>query len=81
MTATKEVAIHTDEDGMLRNSETIPDTGILHASTTPCYIHAATSENTRIAYQADIRHFVRWGGFLPAIPGLGASKEARRQID
>jgi hypothetical protein len=31
----------------------------------PCYIHAATSNNTRTAYQADMRHFVRWGGRLP----------------
>lgn len=31
----------------------------------PCYIHAATSNNTRTAYQADIRHFVFWGGRLP----------------
>lgn len=31
----------------------------------PCYIHAATSNNTRTAYQADMRHFVRWGGSLP----------------
>jgi len=29
------------------------------------YIHAATSNNTRKAYQADIRHFVLWGGHLP----------------
>lgn len=29
------------------------------------YIHAATSNNTRKAYQADIRHFMRWGGILP----------------
>lgn len=29
------------------------------------YIAAATSENTRKAYQADIRHFERWGGCLP----------------
>lgn len=29
------------------------------------YIHAATSDNTRKAYQADIRHFIYWGGFLP----------------
>lgn len=29
------------------------------------YIHAATSDNTRKAYQADIRHFVHWGGRLP----------------
>jgi len=31
-----------------------------------CYIHAATSQNTRKAYQADIRHFIHWGGHLPA---------------
>lgn len=30
------------------------------------YIAAATSDNTRKAYQADIRHFERWGGRLPA---------------
>ena len=29
------------------------------------YIHAATSNNTRKAYQSDIRHFIKWGGKLP----------------
>lgn len=29
------------------------------------YIHAATSSNTRKAYQADIRHFIQWGAHLP----------------
>jgi integrase len=29
------------------------------------YIKAATSNNTRRAYQADIRHFEHWGGLLP----------------
>lgn len=29
------------------------------------YIHAATSNNTRKAYQSDIRHFIQWGGKLP----------------
>ncbi len=29
------------------------------------YISAATSPNTRRAYQADIRHFETWGGHLP----------------
>lgn len=29
------------------------------------YIHAATSDNTRKSYQADIRHFIAWGGMLP----------------
>jgi site-specific recombinase XerD len=30
------------------------------------YQIAATSDNTRRAYQADIRHFETWGGQLPA---------------
>jgi integrase len=34
------------------------------ASTNP-YLLAATSLNTRRAYQADIRHFENWGGQLP----------------
>lgn len=29
------------------------------------YIIAATSENTRRAYQSDIRHYIEWGGLLP----------------
>lgn len=32
------------------------------------YIHAATSNNTRKAYQSDVRHFMNWGGLLPASP-------------
>lgn len=32
------------------------------------YIQAATSQNTRRAYQQDIRHFVNSGGLLPATP-------------
>ena len=32
------------------------------------YIYAATSNNTRKAYQSDIRHFINWGGLLPASP-------------
>lgn len=34
------------------------------------YIFAATSNNTRKAYQADIRHFITWGGFLPTSPDV-----------
>lgn len=33
---------------------------------TNAYITAATSDNTRKAYQQDIRHFEQWGGQLPA---------------
>ena len=29
------------------------------------YVHAAISNNTRIAYQRDIKHFRDWGGLLP----------------
>ncbi len=30
------------------------------------YLHVSTSNNTRKAYQSDIRHFMHWGGLLPA---------------
>ena len=29
------------------------------------YVHRATADNTRTAYQSDIRHFQQWGGKLP----------------
>ena len=32
------------------------------------YIKAAKSKNTRRAYQADIKHFLEWGGQLPTTP-------------
>lgn len=34
------------------------------------YLHASTSNNTRTAYQADVRHFIRWGGLLPCTPDV-----------
>jgi hypothetical protein len=34
------------------------------------YVHAATSENTRMAYQNDINHFVNSGGLLPSTPDI-----------
>ena len=34
------------------------------------YLHAATSHNTRKAYQADVRHFIAWGGLLPTTPDV-----------
>ena len=34
------------------------------------YIQAATSQNTRLAYQSDIRHFIAWGGLLPTMPDV-----------
>lgn len=43
------------------NNALVKQTPSLHT-----YIHAATSQNTRRSYQADIRHFYGWGGYLPA---------------
>jgi integrase len=37
------------------------------------YIHLATSNNTRKAYQSDIRHYEMAGGKLPAIPEMIAN--------
>jgi integrase len=43
----------------------IDDNDLAHPISTQQYITAATSDNTRRAYQSDIRHFIEWGGFLP----------------
>ncbi|MBS0358464.1 MAG: tyrosine-type recombinase/integrase [Proteobacteria bacterium] len=45
---------------MLRNENKLTT-----RSTNNTYIAAATSQNTRRAYQSDIRHFQAWGGKLP----------------
>ncbi len=34
------------------------------------YARAATSDNTRMAYRSDIRHFMHWGGVLPTTPDV-----------
>lgn len=34
------------------------------------YLEAATSQNTRRAYQQDILHFIAWGGLLPTTPDI-----------
>src|SRR5437016_5920896 len=44
-----------------------PESPLIAISANP-YIKAATSQNTRRAYQSDIRHFENWGGPLPAAP-------------
>lgn len=44
---------------------TSTDSEIAQSISTQQYIIAATSDNTRRAYQSDVRHFVEWGGFLP----------------
>ena len=48
---------------------TLANTSLLTQNVTPLsnrYHIAATSDNTRRAYQADIRHYENWGGQLPA---------------
>jgi len=53
-------------DSELRNeNETQLSTDTLPVVAHENYIFAATTHNTRLAYQADIRHFIAWGGFLP----------------
>lgn len=51
------------------NSENLPQTGTSSAlrneSASLEYVKRATSDNTREAYQGDIRHFECWGGKLP----------------
>lgn len=50
----------------LHNKQIIMPTSLVNNT----YIKAATSDNTRRAYQSDIRHFERWGGKLPASPEI-----------
>jgi integrase len=47
-------------------SSELSTAGLAETSTIGDYIQAATSDNTRRAYQSDIRHFMEWGGILPA---------------
>lgn len=54
-----------DKNSVLRNLST-QDGHTLPVLSSLDYIHAATSDNTRKAYQADIRHFMKSGGKLPA---------------
>ena len=34
------------------------------------YIHASVSNNSRKAYQADLAHFLSWGGIIPSTPEI-----------
>ncbi len=36
------------------------------------YLHAAVSDNTRRAYRSDLRHFLGWGGSIPASDAMVA---------
>ena len=48
--------------------ESIKRCDLAASTATPSYIQAATSENTRAAYQTDVQHFLQSGGQLPASP-------------
>ena len=50
----------TDATAMARHPALMPVAGAESA-----YIHAATSDNTRLAYQSDIQHFLKMGRALP----------------
>jgi integrase len=43
---------------------------LVNSQPSDIYLQAATSQNTRRAYQADIRHFRHYGGLLPTTPDL-----------
>ncbi|MBN9286867.1 MAG: hypothetical protein BGO43_05065 [Gammaproteobacteria bacterium 39-13] len=61
MTSSKQEIVLLEQVSALQQAEkTITEHSVLN------YIHAATSANTRRAYQADIRHFIQCGGLLPA---------------
>jgi len=64
---------NSDNSSLLRNEKALNQiqTHNLAVSTSSrSYIHAATSDNTRQAYQTDIRHFIQWGGLLPTTAGV-----------
>ncbi len=63
------IAQKMDKTSSLRNNQNELTNNTykeLSISASENYIVAATSQNTRKAYQADIRHFIAWGGKLPA---------------
>ena len=55
----------TNEKALINNPTKIPAALLPHK-----YIQAATRDNTRKAYQADIRQFMNWGGVLPCEPTM-----------
>src|SRR5581483_4716505 len=74
------IRMKTDTEIALLERVTFPeDTGLAATEAHPMdrgissvhhYLEAATSHNTRNAYQADIRHFLAWGGLLPSTPDV-----------
>jgi integrase len=66
-----------------RLSEPTPLASVIAAPATPMaiactdprvlhFIEAATAPNTRRAYESDLKHFLAWGGSLPASPDVVA---------
>src|SRR5689334_12013760 len=53
------------EGGKGQDIELIQEQLPVATGMTQSYLQAATSDNTRLAYQQDIRHFIEWGGLLP----------------
>lgn len=55
-----------DKSILLHNEQQVSTDAEMTYSISPQqYVVAATSDNTRRAYQSDIRHFIEWGAFLP----------------
>src|SRR5690348_4594364 len=54
--------IASDDNGSKNSFAGCTDPKILE------FIAAATAENTRRAYQSDLRHFMGWGARIPATP-------------
>jgi len=55
----------TNHNGLLLIIQAENNAVALQPASIHAYLQAATSQNTRRAYQADIRHFITWGGLLP----------------
>lgn len=55
-----------EEKSPIKPFEQATTTDLVQLEITSTYLPAATSPNTRRAYQADINDFLNWGGVLPA---------------
>jgi len=64
----KEWKIPMNEIELIEKNIEIENTHTLEPWVNNLYIQAATSQNTRKAYQSDIRHYETWGGILPSTP-------------
>jgi integrase len=62
-----------------RTAKTTTDTAMHYLAGKQCnasvrqYIDAALADNTLRAYRADLKHFIAWGGVIPASPELVAT--------